>query len=123
MPAGLEPARADCGLRTGQVAEQTLAVFEKGAAFVGQSQPARGAQEQLDAEPGFQRVDAPAHDSRRHALGQGRRGEAAFGGHGDKGFDLLESVHGLIVPMQRHKPSLVDLDLCKRDKYSLRAGS
>ena len=53
----------------------------------------RGAQQQLHAQALFQPVQAAAHDGGGHALGIGRGGQAAAGGHRHKGFELLEFVH------------------------------
>jgi hypothetical protein len=81
-----------------------LAVLKEGAAFVRQCDAPCGAHEQLDAETLFQGIDAAANHRRRHALGQGRGGQAALRGDGDKGFDLLEPVHGLIMGNSRINP-------------------
>ena len=112
MAAGPHPAGTDAGFGIGPVGQQPLCVFQESGALVGQRQPPGGAHHQLDAEPRLQRVQPPAHDRRRHALGQRGRGEAAALGHGDEGFDLLELVHvaSIIGPAcgppagARHRP-------------------
>ncbi len=93
VPAGLDAAGAHAGLGIGQVGQQALAVFQEGTALMGQRQATGGADHQLDAQALLQRVDPPAHDGRRHALGLGRRREAAAGGDRDEGLELLELVH------------------------------
>jgi hypothetical protein len=65
------------GLGVVEVGDQALAVFQEGAALVGQGDAPGGAGQQLDAQPGLQRVHAPADDGRRHALGLGGRAERA----------------------------------------------
>jgi hypothetical protein len=54
-----------------------LAILEKGLPLEGNGQLARGAQQQLDAEPGFQRIEPAADDGRRHAFDAGSRRQAA----------------------------------------------
>ena len=44
-----------------------------------------------------QRIQAPAHHPRRHPLGRRRRGQAAAAGHGDEGFDLLQTAHAIFA--------------------------
>ena len=51
VAAGLDAAGAHAGFGIGQVGQQALAVFEEGAAFVRQRDAARGAHQQLDAQP------------------------------------------------------------------------
>lgn len=51
----------------------------------------------IDAQPCFERVDAPTLDCRRHVLGPRGGGQAAAGGDGDEGFELREAVHGGII--------------------------
>jgi len=92
VPAGLHAAGAHAGLRIGPVGQQALAVFEEGAALVGQADPPGGAHQQLDAEPPFERVDPAPDDRRRHALGRGRRGQAAARRDRGERFELLELV-------------------------------
>ncbi len=94
MPAGLDAAGADAGLGVGQVGQQALAVFQKGAALVGERDASRGAHHELDAQARLQPVEPATDDGRRHPFGLGRGGEAAARGHGHKGFELLELVHG-----------------------------
>jgi hypothetical protein len=94
VAAGLHAAGADAGLGIGQIGQQALAVLEKGAALVRERDAPRGAQQQLDAQALFQRIDAPADHRRRHALGARRSRQAAPGGHRNQGFDLLEPIHG-----------------------------
>jgi hypothetical protein len=86
----------------------------------------RGAHQQLHAQVLFQRVEPPAHDGRRHALGLGGRRQAALGGHRDKGFEGLEFVHAHRLgirknprrpgrrPHRRHQPVLVGVAICWR---------
>jgi hypothetical protein len=69
VAARFHAASADAGFGAGQVGQQALAVFEEGAAFVGERDAPRGAHQQLDAQARLQRVDAPADHRRRHALG------------------------------------------------------
>ena len=94
MTAGTHAAERHRGLGIGQIIEQALAVFKKGLPLEGNGQLARGAQQQLDAEACLQRVDAAADDCRRHILRPRCRRQAAARGHGDKGFDLLQTIHG-----------------------------
>ena len=81
MTAGFDTAGRDTGLRIGHVGQQALAVFQKGAALVRQADAARGAHQEFDAKPAFQRVNAPAHDGGRDAGGIGGRRQTAAGGH------------------------------------------
>jgi hypothetical protein len=69
-PLALTPTGADAGLGIGQVGQQALAVFQKGAALVRERDAARGAHQQLDAQALFQRVEPPADDGRRHPFGR-----------------------------------------------------
>ncbi|MCY1364805.1 hypothetical protein D9M69_516260 [compost metagenome] len=94
VATGLHAAGAHAGLGVRELGQEALAVFEKGTAFVRERDAARGAHQQLDAQAFFERVDATAHDRGRHAFRLGRRGEAAAGRDRDKGFELLEAVHG-----------------------------
>ena len=93
MAAGLDAAGAHAGFGIGELDQQALAVLEKGAAFVRERDAPRGAHQQLDAEPLFQRIEPPAHDRGRHAFRLGGRRQAAARGHGNEGFKLFESVH------------------------------
>jgi len=97
VAAGLDPAGRDAGLGIGDVGQQALTIFQKSATLMRQADAARGAYQQLDAQPFFQRIQPPAHDGRCHTLGMGRGGQAATRGHGDKGFHLLELVHVQIM--------------------------
>jgi hypothetical protein len=112
--AGLHAAGADAGFGIGQVGQQALAVFQEGAALVGERDAPRGAQQQLHAQAFFQRVDAPADHRRRHALGQRGGGQAALGGHRHEGFDLLEPVHGrrLCIKLKHESNTLSHLMPC-----------
>ena len=60
---------------------------------------ARRAHQQLHAQPRLERVDAPADDRRRDAFGCRGGGQAAAGGDGDEGFELLEFVHDSCCPL------------------------
>ncbi|MNL37904.1 hypothetical protein D3C87_1600810 [compost metagenome] len=77
VAAGLDAAGGHAGLGVVEVVEDALAVLEKGGAFERQRDFARGAYQQLYAEPFFQRIDAAPDDRRRHALGGGGSREAA----------------------------------------------
>jgi hypothetical protein len=70
VPARLDAAQAHRGLGVGEVVEDALAVFQKGAALEGQAELAGGAQQQFDPQALLQRVDAPPHHRRGHALGR-----------------------------------------------------
>ena len=94
VAARLHAARRDARLGVLHVVDDALAVLEKRRAFEGQRDLARGAHQQLDAEPLFERVDAAADDGGRDALGLRRGRQAALGRDGDESFDLLETVHG-----------------------------
>jgi hypothetical protein len=94
VTTGFHTAGADTRFCIRQVGQQALAVFKKGAAFVGQGDAAGGAREELHAQALFQRIDAPADHRRGDAFGGRRCGEAAFGGHGHEGLELFELVHG-----------------------------
>lgn len=93
MAAGLDAARGDAGFGIVELGEQALAVFQEGAAFMRQAQAAGGAQQQLHPEPGFQRVQPPAHHRRGHAFRLRGGGEATLGGHQHEGLHLFETIH------------------------------
>jgi len=78
---------------------QALAVFEEGAALVRERDAARGAHQQLHAQPLLQRIEAATHDGGGHALRARGRRQAALGGNRDEGFELLELVHA--APIMR----------------------
>ncbi len=92
-PLAFDAAGRDAGLGVVEVGDQALTVFEKGATLMGQTDATRGAQQELDPQARLQGVHATPDDGGRHAFGLGGSGEAAFGGHGHKGFDLLQAVH------------------------------
>ena len=94
VAAGLDATSRHTGLGAGHIGQQALAVFQKSAALVRERQPPRGAHHQLDAQALLQRIEPPAHDGGRHALGLGSRGQAASAGHRDKRFKLFEFAHG-----------------------------
>ena len=60
----------------------------------------RAAHQQLHTQTLLQRVKPTPHDGRRHALGLGSGGQAATRGDRDKGFELLELVHGDAIVRQ-----------------------
>ena len=93
MAARLDAARRHAGFGVLHLVNDALAVFEKGRAFEGQRDLARGAHQQFDAETLFERVDAAADDGRRDAFGRSRGRQAAFGRDGHESLDLLETVH------------------------------
>ena len=76
-PLAFTPPADYAGFGVAQVGQQALAVFQKRAAFVRQRDAARGAYEQFDAQPLFQRVEATPHHGGRHALGFGGCRQAA----------------------------------------------
>ena len=73
--------------------DDPLAILEKRRTFERQRQTARGAHEQLHAEPLFQRVEPPADHRGRNALDLRRCGETPLCDDRHKSFDLLEAVH------------------------------
>ncbi len=93
MAARLDAAQAHRRLGIAEFAQYALAILEVGAALEGQRHAPRRAQQQLDAEARFQRIQAAAHHPRRHALGGRGGGQAAAVGHGNEGFDLLQAAH------------------------------
>ncbi len=123
MSAGLDATGTHARFGAGQLGKQPLTVLQKSAAFMRERQPPGGAQQQLHAEPRLQRVNAPSHHGRRNALGLCGGREAALERHGNKGFDLFEPVHGLIVLIEARKSSPFMNDLCKFGRYSLCAGT
>ena len=77
MARGLDAALGHAGLGIGQVSQQAMAVLQKGAALVGERDAPGGTHQQLDAQALLQPVQAAPDDGRRHALGLGRRRQAA----------------------------------------------
>ena len=93
MATGPHAAGRNAGLGIGKVSQQALAILHEGAALVRERYAPRGAHQQLDTQVRLQRVQPTPHDGGRHALGVGRRGEAAAGGHRDEGLNGFEFVH------------------------------
>ena len=93
LAAGAHAAGADGGFHVGDIGQDALAFFQKGAAFGREADAARGAHQQLDAQVRFQRVHAATDHGRGHAFSLGGGRQAASLGDGDKGFDMLELVH------------------------------
>ena len=93
VAAGLDAASGHAGLGVGHIAQQALAVLQKGTALVGQGDAPRGAHQELDAQVLLQRVQSAPHNGRGHAFGAGGGGQAALGGHCHKGFEGFEFVH------------------------------
>ena len=79
------------------IAQQALAVLQKGAALLGQADAAGGTHQQTNAQVLFEAVQAPANDGRGHAFGLGGSRQTAFLSHGDKGFKRFELVHADII--------------------------
>ena len=88
-------AQAHRGLGIGQVVQHPLAILKEGLAFEAQGQLAGGTDHQLDAEALLQSVQPPADHGRRHPLCPGGGRQAAPGGHGHEGGDLLELIHSI----------------------------
>ena len=93
MAAGFDAAGRHTGLGVGHIGQHPLAVFQEGAALVGERDAPGRAHQQLDAQPLFQCIQSPSHDGRGHALGLGGCSQGAPGGHRHKGLHLLELVH------------------------------
>jgi hypothetical protein len=102
------PAHAGFGI--GHVGQQALAVFQKRTAFVRQRDAPRGAHQQLHAQVLLQRVEPPAHDRRRHALGAWRRPSgcpsAGHGGHASSTRPARRPVRRLRHPVRRLQVAL-----------------
>jgi len=109
VPARLDSAERYRRLCVVQVAQQSLAVFEEGAALEGERDAPRGSHEQAHAQARFERVDATTDHGRRHAFGARGRAQAALRGDRDEGLDLAESRHCGPIRLQR-------LDYCKKVK-------
>ena len=67
VAGGLDPAFGHAGLGIGHIGQQALAVFQKGAALMGEGEAPGGAHQQLHAQAFLQGVDAPPHHRGRHA--------------------------------------------------------
>ncbi len=96
MPAGPDAAQAHRAFGIGQFAQDALAILKKGSALEGQRNSPRGAQQKLDAEALFQRVQPPADNRRGDALGTRRGRHIAATCDPDEGRNLLELVHSIL---------------------------
>ena len=99
-------ARRDGALGVLEFAQDPLAVLQEGDAFRRQRQAARGALDQLDAQPGLERIEPATDHRRRQALVPGRGAQAAALRDVHERGDFLERVHrrrwgGFVRPGKR----------------------
>ena len=84
MPTGLDAPGRHTGLGIGHIGQHPLAVLQERTALVRQGDAPRGAHQQLHAQARLQRIQAPPHDGRGHALCHRSRRQTASGGDGNK---------------------------------------
>ncbi|KOT02782.1 hypothetical protein DM50_4157 [Burkholderia mallei] len=93
MPARLHAARGHARLGVLHVVDDALAILEERRAFERQRELARGAHEQLHAEPLLERVKPAADDRGRDPFRMRGRRQAAFRRNRGERFDLFEAIH------------------------------
>src|SRR5690606_40145264 len=76
-----------------QVAQNAIGFVQEDAPLGSERKTPGRSYKQFDAQSGFEGVESPAYYRRDDALGAGCRREAAQGGSGDEGFELLEAGH------------------------------
>ena len=93
VAARLDAAERHRGLGIGDVVEDAVAVLQERFALEGEREPPGRAHQQLHAEAGLERVDAPPDHGGGDALRLGGTRQAAASHHRGEGFQLLQSVH------------------------------